>query len=294
MSDPGVHPSKFNESMSICKFYIDIYNMLYHLKTRNEEELNSIYKMIKTELIESKKYQPGNVIKDILNIIPYNSRCEKSYLSLAKRISDEYHATEVANVEEVSNYLFYKEYGIKLDKSADFEHFNTENVETHTRNTSYEAIMNNDCDNFVCIIQSDAFNKNQVYYGGLHIILYACTLLELCCYSGAVDCFKLLRTKFKSEITQRCLRLSFLGGNQEIMSECLKYHKPDNECMKYAIISHNLDFITFLMNEYNMQIDFRQCAEYNNLESLLVNVDQTDDINGCFIYSIRFNIPPLC
>ncbi|KAI5550271.1 protein ubiquitination, partial [Trichomonas vaginalis G3] len=53
------------------------------------------------------------------------------------------------------------------------------------------------------------------------------------------------------------------------MSECLKYQKPNEKCMEYAIISHNIDFVTFLMNEYNMEIDLDYCGWYNNLESFL-------------------------
>ena len=47
-----------SELQSICKYYIDLYNALYLLKTENDEELNKIYNMIKTELINSKKYLP--------------------------------------------------------------------------------------------------------------------------------------------------------------------------------------------------------------------------------------------
>ncbi|EAX97249.1 hypothetical protein TVAG_037560 [Trichomonas vaginalis G3] len=84
-----------------------------------EEELKEIYKMIKTELIESKKYPPKKIIEGILNIIPYNNRYTKSYLSLAKLIYDGYHVKEVRKVRLTSNFLFYKEYGIKLGKFDD-------------------------------------------------------------------------------------------------------------------------------------------------------------------------------
>ncbi|EAX81917.1 ankyrin repeat protein, putative [Trichomonas vaginalis G3] len=116
------------------------------------------------------------------------------------------------------------------------------------------------------------------------------SLLELCCYHGAFDCFKFLRTKFSSEISETCLQLSFLGGNKEIMSECLKYQKPDENCMIYAIISHNIDFVTFLMNEYKIEIDLEYSAVFNNLESFLVYFDQTNNINKCFVYSPILNI----
>ena len=102
-----------------------------------------------------------------------------------------------------------------------------------------------------------------------------------------------LRTKFKSEITKKCLDFSFLGGNPDIMSECLKYQKPDIICMEYAIISHNIDFVTFLMNEYKLEINLNCCGWYNNLESFLVYFDQTNNINKCFAFSGKFDIPSL-
>ncbi|EAY10585.1 ankyrin repeat protein, putative [Trichomonas vaginalis G3] len=155
--------------------------------------------------------------------------------------------------------------------------------------------MYNDLENFIAFTERDEFHNNQKLESALYPYPYEdYSLLELCCYHGAVDCFKFLRTKFNSEITQKCLQLSFLGGNPEIMSECLKYRKPDERCMEYAIISHNIDFVTFLMNEYNIKINLTCCEWYNNLESILVYFDQTNDISNNFVYATKFNIPSLC
>ncbi|EAY02571.1 ankyrin repeat protein, putative [Trichomonas vaginalis G3] len=154
--------------------------------------------------------------------------------------------------------------------------------------------MNNDKESFIIFTERDGFDKNQKLNSDLYPFSNkGYSLLELCCYHGAVDCFKLLRSKFNSEITQVCLQFSFLGGNPEIMSECLKYHKPDEECMEYAIISHNIDYVTLLMNEYNIEIDLFICGSWQNLEAFLVYFDQTNDINKCFVYSSIFNIPSL-
>ncbi|EAX97322.1 hypothetical protein TVAG_048230 [Trichomonas vaginalis G3] len=298
MSDQDIHPNKYSELRSIYEYYIDSYIALYQLKTEKEEDLSTIYKMIKTELIDSKVCLPKSLIKDILNIIPYNNRYTKSYLSLAKLISDDYHVEEVTSIPVVSNFLFYKEYGIKLDKSADFEQNDLYNLDIHAENTIYTAIMNNDKERFIMFTERDDFDEKQSLLSNLYpdyyyYYYYFYSLLEICCYHGAVDCFKLLRTKFNSEITQRCLHFSFLGGNPEIMSECLKYQKPDSECMEYAIISHNIDFVTFLMNEYNIKIKLQDCTKYKNLESFLVYFDQTNDIRYCYTYSAVFNIPSL-
>ncbi|EAY10973.1 ankyrin repeat protein, putative [Trichomonas vaginalis G3] len=154
--------------------------------------------------------------------------------------------------------------------------------------------MYNDLERFITFTEREGFDKDQTLESSLYPYSeVGCTLLELCCYHGAVGCFKLLRTKFNSEITQKCLELSFLGGNPDIMSECLKYQEPNEECMRYAIISHNIDFVTFLMNEYNIEINLEYCRIDNNLESLLVYFDQTDDVNKCFLYSAWLDIPSL-
>ncbi|EAY21413.1 hypothetical protein TVAG_198520 [Trichomonas vaginalis G3] len=295
MSDLDNNPNKYNELRSNYKYYIDSYNALYQLKTENEEDLNLIYKIIKTELIDSKKYLSTNAIMDILNIIPYNNHYTKSYLSLIKLISDDYHVKEVSNAKLISNFLFFKEYTFKLDKSNVFEKIKSGDLDIHIENTIYRAIIYNDKERVIFFTERDGFDKNQkLKYEFYPVSIEGLSLLELCCYHGTVDCYKLLRSKFNSEITQRCLKFSFLGGNQEIVSECLKYQKPDEECMKYAIISHNNDFVTFLMNEYNIQIDLYYCGIYNNLESFLVYFDQTNDFKNCFIYSAMFNIPSLC
>ncbi|EAY10928.1 hypothetical protein TVAG_260130 [Trichomonas vaginalis G3] len=296
MSEQDIHPNKYGELRSIYKYYIDSYIALYQLKTENEGELNKIYKTIKTELIDSNKHPPQIIIRDVLNIIPYNNRYTKSYLTLAKLISDDYHVKEANRVDLISNYLFYKEYGIKLDKYDDFEKIKTENLAIHTENTIYRAIMYNDLEKFAFFIEREEFNEDQklksTFYPSTDKEGYS--LLELCCYHGAVDCFKFLRTKFQSEITQTCLGFSFLGGNAEIMSECLKHQKPNKYCMEYAIISHNIDFVTFLMNEYNIEIELFYCGGFRNLESFLVYFDQTNNDNECFLHSSRFNIPSLC
>ncbi|EAX94175.1 hypothetical protein TVAG_315810 [Trichomonas vaginalis G3] len=295
MSEQDTHPNKFNILRSMYKYYIDSYNALYQLKTENEGELNSIYKMIKTELIDSKNYSPQNIIKDILSIIPFNNRYTKSYLTLAKFITDDYQVTEVTKVSVVSNFIFYKEYGIKLDKSADFEKNKLINLNIHTENTIYKAIMYNDIERFIFFIESDGFDQDQKFECSLYPnSKEGYSLLELCCYHGAVDCFKLLITKFDPEITEKCLELSFLGGNQEIMNKCLKYQKPNKDCMNYAIISHNIDFVSFLVNEFDIEINLYYCGNYNNLETFLVYYDQSNDVNRCFVYSASFNILSLC
>ncbi|EAY13509.1 ankyrin repeat protein, putative [Trichomonas vaginalis G3] len=154
--------------------------------------------------------------------------------------------------------------------------------------------MDDDKISLIFFTEGEEFDKNQKLKSNLYPYSRGgFSLLELCCYHGSVDCFKLLRTKFQSEITPDCLRFSFLSGNKDIMNECLKVQKPDYYCMEYAIISHNIDFVTFLMNEHNIEIDLEMCSQYKNLQSFLVYLDQTNDINTCFVYSRHFHLSSL-
>ncbi|EAY19002.1 hypothetical protein TVAG_246800 [Trichomonas vaginalis G3] len=121
MSDYDINEDKYSKFQRVCSDCNNLYISLYQLKTENEKELHSIYEKIKTILIDSKKYSPQNIICDILNIIPYKNRYIKSYLELAKFISDDYQVNEVKNIPNISNFMFYNDYGIKLCKSQDFK-----------------------------------------------------------------------------------------------------------------------------------------------------------------------------
>ncbi|EAY16453.1 hypothetical protein TVAG_004840 [Trichomonas vaginalis G3] len=85
--------------------------------------------------------------------------------------------------------------------------------------------MNNDLERFITFTERKEFDQYQKLISKLYPYFEkGYSLLELCWYHGVVDCFKLFRTKFSSEITLTCLELSFLGKNPEIMSESVKYH----------------------------------------------------------------------
>ena len=281
MSQPNVLPVKFEEMFDILKGDIDAFNSLYQLKTNNEEELNSIYKVLKTILLESKMCLPQFILERISIIAKYNNLYMKSYLFLAKQIYDYYHPERIRNITPIFDYLFYKEYGIVLDEREKerFRYFEQKNYTSnvHEENTIYRAIMEDDKKSFISFTERKGFDKDEVLYSYFypnntydeyHKNSY--TLLELCCYYGSIDCFKFLISEYKSIITLKCLPFSFLSGNPEIMSECLKYQEPNRNCMEYAIISHNIDFVTFLMNEYKIEINLELCGNYNNFHAFFV------------------------
>ncbi|EAX92938.1 ankyrin repeat protein, putative [Trichomonas vaginalis G3] len=160
--------------------------------------------------------------------------------------------------------------------------------------TIFESIMNDDIVAFTSFTEREDFDKNDVLVSPFIIKGIRYSLLEVCCYYGATKCFSFLREKFDSEITKRCLLFSILSGNHSLVKECLKVVEPDDECMRYAILSHNIAFVTFLMIEYKLTINLFYCGCYHNLQAFFVYLDQTNDIKECFLYSPFFNIPSLC
>ncbi|EAY03638.1 hypothetical protein TVAG_161770 [Trichomonas vaginalis G3] len=208
---------------------------------------------------------------------------------------EEFHVKPNFYHQDALEYLFYKDYNLSIDgyHQKIFEKYENENysLDIHEKISIYKSIMDDDKESFIKFIEDELFDKDKIlineFYPESEDEL---SLLELCCYHGSVGCFKLLRTKFKSEITLKCLQFSFLGGNPEIIHECLKEQDPDENCMNYAIVSNNIDFISFLMNEYDIDINLEICGEYLNLQAFLMNLDITKDFRKSFIYSPPFSL----
>ncbi|EAX99287.1 hypothetical protein TVAG_113030 [Trichomonas vaginalis G3] len=227
MSKGETNQAHYDKLMEILTRYNDVYDALYRLKTNDEEKLNAIYKKIKQNLIDSYRIPPSETINKISQLSIYNNRFMKSYLAIVKQIVDEYHLNQVNKISKVFNYLFYKEYNIVLNENGrnifnDFEdaHYSSD---IHEQNTIHRSIMDDDKISLIIFTEREGFDKNQKLKSELYPYSNeGISLLELCCYHGSVDCFKILRTKFQSEITPNCLRYSFLSGNQDIMNECLK------------------------------------------------------------------------
>ncbi|EAX88824.1 hypothetical protein TVAG_025920 [Trichomonas vaginalis G3] len=282
--------------MEIIKDYNDAITAIYRLKTYKEEEIETIYQLIKRNLIETKFFTPSQIIHIIESVSIYNNEYMMSYLILFKRIYDEYNPINLQNIGKIFAYLIYKEYGIIIGKS--YEYGELGYIATiHPEGTIWKAIMDDDKQSFIVFTQNEGFNKDKT----LICELYSPTkdglsYLELCCYHGSVSIFKYLREEFNSEITETCVQFAFLSGNPDILSECINQIYTLNRCycMKFAIISHNIDFVTYLMNEHAMKISPYECSWYLNILAFIVYMDSIKDFNKGFVESLRFNHPALC
>ncbi|EAY11576.1 hypothetical protein TVAG_081480 [Trichomonas vaginalis G3] len=275
--------------------YVNAFDKLYKINSWNVEEIDGIFHDIKSNLIDTNRYTPSQILDIIAETSKYRNRFIKSYWVLFKKFFDEYRPTQLSLTSPIWYYFIYQEYGIVFSEShkKNFKEYEEKGytLDIHGEFTIFKAIMEHDKKSFIALTQEENFDINcrltSIFYPDSE---KGFTLLELCCYHGSVDCFKFLRTEFKFAITPKCLQFSFLGGNPDIMSECLKYIKPGQECMKYAIISHNIDFVSFLINEFGLELDLQSCCVFNNLTCYLIFFDIKHDIDKCFIYSPSFKI----
>ncbi|EAY09112.1 hypothetical protein TVAG_230720 [Trichomonas vaginalis G3] len=264
---------EYNELMNKYKDYIDLTDAIYKLKTLDEDKINEIYNEIKSKLIETGIISASQNFKMIETAMKYNICYFKSYFLLLQMLSKEYKL----NKDKLLN-LYQKQYKIL-------------NIES--KYSILRAIMNDDIIEFIKLVEIGEFDPCQSVMCPLYP-LCRISILELCCYYGSVACFKFLITKFKLEITEECIQCAFLGGNPDVMSECFKELKNTFFLMDFAIASHNIDLVSFMMNEYNKEVKLIKSGKFNNLHAFLVYYDQTKDVNGCMAASSLFNIPSLC
>ncbi|EAX95618.1 hypothetical protein TVAG_047160 [Trichomonas vaginalis G3] len=292
-------PSRYHELLELNKSYVDTFNALYKLNTSNESEIKKICKDIKNNLITTKYFLPMQILRIIAIAAKYNNSYISSYRVIFKRIFETFRHKQVEYGENLFNYFICNECVIGVDSKntecLDYFIINDQNKKRLEDDTIYNIIMNDNVELLKIYTERKDFKIKQEFYNDFYPFrVDGYSLLELCCYHGSVNCFNFLRTNFHTEITSKCLQLSFLRGNQHIVTECLNVVRPTQECMEYAIASHNIDFVIYLVNEYHLHLDLDLCVYFHNLETFLFYYEITHDTNKCFVKSTYLGIPSLC
>ncbi|EAX98377.1 hypothetical protein TVAG_357460 [Trichomonas vaginalis G3] len=74
------------------------------------------------------------------------------------------------------------------------------------------------------------------------------SLVETCAYFGSVNIFYFLISNHYCKITEKCLRYSVIGGNQDIINECLKENKMKIVCFRSIIRTHNHKLLEYVLD----------------------------------------------
>ncbi|EAY18881.1 hypothetical protein TVAG_295340 [Trichomonas vaginalis G3] len=283
-----------SELFELTKDYSDAFNALYRLHTFDEGEIEKIYQNIKNKIIETKIISPSKFLESISHALRHNNRYLKSYFRIFEKLYEDYHPDKVDCISFSGGFdkLIYDKYKFSYKHPDTHKDFS---IEFLNENTIYRSILDDDIKSFIGFTERSRFDEKQIIDNSLFPREYhKIGWLELCCYYDSVNCFKFLRTKFNSKITKTCLGFSFLGGNQEIIIECLKYEKPDTDCSEYVIIAHNNDFINFLITECNVTIYLSKCPDYNNVDACLIYFDIKKSFKENLTFICEFQIPSLC
>ncbi|EAX97817.1 hypothetical protein TVAG_411790 [Trichomonas vaginalis G3] len=248
--------------------YISTYDKLYCMENLNEAQIADLFTEMKNVLIEKYHVYHMHLRKEIITLTRFRTKYFKSYVDLLNKFNENYNPRK----KDEERYKCIKSF---------LEHIQEKPILTH--------IMNDDIEKFISITNTSDFDKDQKINDEMHEF----TLLEACCFHGAVQCFKYCISEFKSEITDQCINYSFLSGNTEIIHICHQGRTPNKEWMDYAILSHKFDLITYLSDTFNMEIDPKVCAKYHNLTAFNAFIDQSDDIERKLIYTAKFNLQRL-
>ncbi|EAY21353.1 hypothetical protein TVAG_167280 [Trichomonas vaginalis G3] len=286
MNIKSISMTHYKAIMRMMKGYHDTFKDLHQAKIETDEEINKIYGMIENNLIKTNIFQPAQIINLYSVLFAYKNKNNSLYFKIFKKVYDEYPTAKNELLSSPFCYYLEKDYGIKANSNNGYvdKAMNELNppLGVFRDNTIMKAIMNDDIKSCKEFTNKEKFDPNETVTNHFMVEEPDFSYLELCCYYGSVECFMYLRSKFNSEITKKCLKLSFLSGNLKIINECLLYQKPNQKCMEYAIFSYNNDLVMLLVNKYKIQIDPDICQRSNNIESLALFMEQTRDYDKIF------------
>ncbi|EAY03337.1 ankyrin repeat protein, putative [Trichomonas vaginalis G3] len=102
--------------------------------------------------------------------------------------------------------------------------------------------------------QIDKFKKYTVENTLHHVLIkilsdYSVPLLEACCYYGSVNIFFFLISNLDFQINQKCFQYSFIGGNTDIINECMKNYNIDRNCLNDIVSCHNNQFLEYIFDD---------------------------------------------
>ena len=136
------------------------------------------------------------------------------------------------------------------------------------------AFRSEDFDIFIKDDQIDKF-RNYVLENDLSFDIQFgnCTTLEKCAYYGAINIFNFIVKNLNGTISQKCFHNAIIGGNTDLINECLKHHPIDAYCLNNAIGSHNNTFLKYILDHDLIdafEFDFQAVLESQNLKAVFL------------------------
>lgn len=259
--------------------FITTYEELFHLKS-NEPIIDTL-NLIRNILISKYKRSIHQIIGCIFQAMQRNPHSIRNYVEILNLLSSLYPIS----------FQFIEE---KTKNLKTFLSCNNNNGQCHFENKVipvlhdeiYSIIFNDQIDDFRNYIVTNNLPRYVLdrFYNDIF------TLLEACAYYGSVNIFYFLLSNNSCEITGKFLSNAIIGGNTDIINECLKIHNPDRICFLNAIKSHNNKFLEYIFE--NELIDLDQ----HDLEMIEINeIISSQNLKAVFLlYQAKWNVIPWC
>lgn len=269
--------SHFAEKYS---YYHEITDRIYNIASYDCDLVVSFI----LEQYEKYNFELNAIYKMIAKFCMYNIAHIREYWELYDKIVQQTNFKPIVyDSRLIIEALYAKKYNIDIDwwgetylcKNISFE----EIINFYDSDPILQCIIHDDIKKFKEIIDSSySFDLNQTIFG--------ITLIQNCCFCGAVECFKFLRSN-NIKIDSYCLEYSITGGNNSIINECLQFFEPSRHIISKII---NLDTAISFQYLYNLDIPLEDILD---LRLFLYLLSVTKNYDKFLINCVKFGIPSL-
>ncbi|EAX87695.1 hypothetical protein TVAG_367070 [Trichomonas vaginalis G3] len=239
-----VPPIKRMNFLEKYRDFIETYEKLYQMKA--DESIEVIFNCINLVLINKYKIPPRQIIFSIIRAIHYNYRCMEQYVIILNKIVSKYSL--------ICKYLLND-----IIENKDLGKIMIQNPKKVVQSNQFYFDENsfskeNEIDYIIMHDQIDKFREYSVEKTLNDVLIKIHTnssvsLIEACCYYGSVNIFYFLISNTKSKITKDCLHYSIIGGNTDIINECLKNNKIAEYYLNEIVSCHNNKLLEYIFND---------------------------------------------
>ncbi|EAY15095.1 hypothetical protein TVAG_392120 [Trichomonas vaginalis G3] len=267
--------------------FINTYEKLYHIKSF--EAMQEVLVLIQNILIAKYKIHITDLIMSIFTAIKYNYRSIHLYTFIVNEILASNPVSEANAVP-----LFAKVDTYNLHVNAYVNDLYEVEIDSDTfpdEDSVQYMILYDQIDKFKEYITQNSLDKVVLYVPSYPFF----SPLETCAYFGAVNIFSFLHSSLNHEISEDCLELSFIGGNTDIINECMKSHKLNRGCLTYIVSSHNNAFLDYVFEHELFKpkdFDYDFIINSQNLKALLLmyNLEKNSIIPWCAAFQQSLDI----
>ena len=142
--------------------------------------------------------------------------------------------------------------------------------------TSFSSFLQNHSE--IDIQRPQIIKAKSKYYAILnwfspYSITLSISLIDFCCFFGSLKCFKYLLLN-KCYITEKTLKYSIAGGNQEIINILKEKGHSFEECLETSVEYHRYELTKWLNENYKCKpVSLPKCIEYYNIDAFLYFLD---------------------